>query len=367
MSATEELFWFSHKARRYQIEEKEFENIFSWRSNNMVMWDWDRCSVSVSRRLANGKIRFVIRSRTNRNSEFIGSKPVHLRFMLTIDAASVKQPWEEQYAVTTRRKSLESIAGKEFPRWVFSLDGRYWIWEWARKGKSIESSRLYKLYQSIRKAFDSLEEHEDDNFFKVGLESATDKPFPVIYQPAVDSLDNFLREMHCSRRTNADGSRTIEVSLVFNNEELRNFSLFGILDAAYREFRLQKYGRVFDIETFTIRLGKDGDLSQDNNSFTFKNIYSGRYGLAFDTVHEDPEGPPRAIKYYLNSQNHPIVFINTSNHAMAERDNNPALWKWEYIPWDERAPIKIGSKSRKELDEYYSKKLADAEAAGNIV
>lgn len=367
MPLSEELFWFSHRARRYEIEHEEFENIFTWRSNNQVVWDWDRCSISVGRLLNNGKIRFVVRSKTNRNSEYIGSKPVHLRFMMAIDAGSIQKPWEENYAITSRRKGLASLADKQYPRWVFSLDGRYWIWEWARKGKSIKSSRLYRLYESVREAFESPESLHDDNFIRANIEATTDKPFPVIYQPSVDSLGNFLREMHCARKTKSDGSREIEVSLVFNNEQLRRFSLFGILDSAYREFRLQKYGRIFDIETFKIHLGKQDDLSKESNYFTFKHIYSDRHGLIYDTIHGDPSGPPRSIKYFLNAQDHPVVFVNTSNHAMAEHDNNPALWKWEYIPWDEKTPIKVGSKSRKELDEFYAKKIAQAESEGNIV
>ncbi|HKU50131.1 MAG TPA: hypothetical protein VJP79_09290 [Nitrososphaera sp.] len=368
------LFWFSHRARRYQIESSGFENVFTWQNNNMVMWDWDRCSISVGRLLKNGKIRFVVRSETNRNSEFIGSKPVSLRFMLAIDAGSIQEPWEEEYSITSRRKSLASLASKKYSRWVFSLDGRYWIWEWARKGKSIKSSRLYKLYEAIRKSFEApgdLHNYDDDNnkiLRAADLDATTDsKVFPVIYQPAVDSLGNFLREMHLARKTLPDGSRELEVSLVFNNEQLRKFSLFGILDKAYREFRLQKYGRIFDIETFTIRLAKAGDLSQAGNYFKFKNIYSDRYGLVYDTIHGDPAGQPRPVKYFLNSQDHPIVFVNTSNHAMAEFDNNTSLWKWEYVPWDDKAPIKVGTLSRKQLDERYQKKLAKADSAGNIV
>jgi hypothetical protein len=361
-----ETFWFSHKARRYQIEHEEFENIFTWKSNNQVMWDWDRCTISYGRLLKNGKIRFVVRSRTNRNSKYIGDKPVSLRFMLAIDAASVQEPWEEEYSVTSRREGLSSLAGKKYSRWVFTLDGRYWIWEWARKGKSMKSSRVYKLYETIRKLFESPGVPEDDRIVRADIDAKADRVFPVIYQPSVDSLGNFLREMHCARKVKPDGSRELEVSLVFNNEQLRKFSLFGVLDAAYREFRLQKYGRIFDIETFTISLGKPKDMSPSNNYFTFRSIYSDRYGLVYDTIHGDPDGPPRPVKHYLNAHDHPIVFVNTSNHAMAEHDNNPALWKWEYIPWDDRTPLAIGTKTRKQIDEFYQKKIAEAEASGKI-
>jgi hypothetical protein len=52
---------------------------------------------------------------------------------------------------------------------------------------------------------------------------------------------------------------------------------------------------------------------------------------------------------------HPIVFINTSNHAMSESDNNHDLWKWEYIQFmnSRKRPFKFGTKSRKDIDKEY--------------
>ena len=38
---------------------------------------------------------------------------------------------------------------------------------------------------------------------------------------------------------------------------------------------------------------------------------------------------------------------------MAEYDNNPILWKWEYIPWISNAPVVLGRKSREEIDRQY--------------
>ena len=40
---------------------------------------------------------------------------------------------------------------------------------------------------------------------------------------------------------------------------------------------------------------------------------------------------------------HPVVFINTSNHAMTEMDRNPTLWKWEYQPFEEKSPVTFGT------------------------
>jgi hypothetical protein len=66
----------------------------------------------------------------------------------------------------------------------------------------------------------------------------------------------------------------------------------------------------------------------------------------------------RRIKYYFNSRNYPIMFVNTSNHAVAEYDNNHQLWKWEYVPWLKKAPIIVGKMSREVLDSSINTELS---------
>ena len=78
-----------------------------------------------------------------------------------------------------------------------------------------------------------------------------------------------------------------------------------------------------------------------------------------DSIHGDktpPPAPEHPIKYYFADRNHPIVFVNTSNHAMAEHDANNRIWKWEYIPWLLDAPIKLGTLTRKEIEENLRKR-----------
>ena len=58
-----------------------------------------------------------------------------------------------------------------------------------------------------------------------------------------------------------------------------------------------------------------------------------------DSIHGDDKFSipvRRNISNYFADDFHPVVFINTSNHAMAEKDNNDTLWKWEYRPFDEQ-------------------------------
>jgi len=118
----------------------------------------------------------------------------------------------------------------------------------------------------------------------------------------------------------------------------------------YETYRRFRYGRVRDVESFKILIKKN----VENNRFIFKNIYSDDHTLEDDNIHGDKENAPeRIIKYYFINHNHPVVFINTSNHAMAEHDANHHLWKWEYIPWMEHASIKYGNLTRKEIDELF--------------
>jgi len=86
----------------------------------------------------------------------------------------------------------------------------------------------------------------------------------------------------------------------------------------------------------------------------FPNIFSDSYTLKKDNIHGDNPKcgnvPNRHIKYYFIDEKHPIVFINTANHAMSFHDTNPNLWKWEYIPWEGSGPVILGVKSREELE-----------------
>ena len=389
----ENYFWFSHKEKKYEVQSTSFDTLFRWKDEEEpVMWDWDNCRIGVAKELDEvGKIRLVIRSQTNRNSTYLGNKPVQLRYMMGIDVSKdglLEPPWEqENYQVTSEREHLQKLDIKPRNRWVFNLDKQYWIWEWARKDMTIQSSKTYSLYRKLKERFESPSQLPHDNVFRSEIRpSNTASIIPVIYQPAVDSLKNFLREVYCVETKNSDGSCDVEVSLLFNNEELRKFALGGLLDYAYKEFRRQKYGRIFDIESFKIHLSKEavadianhrsnGPMKEEeeregtsnNNGYTyddngdsyfiFQGIYSDKNDLKYDTIHGDKEITHRPIKYYFNNRKHPIVFINTSNHAMAEYDNNHQIWKWEYVPWVRKAPIKFEKKSRKELDSEYNKLL----------
>ena len=103
-----------------------------------------------------------------------------------------------------------------------------------------------------------------------------------------------------------------------------------------------------DLVSFKILVGKD----PTSDKFIFEGIYSYESEMNSDSIHGDktlPPAPRHPVKYYFVDGKHPVVFVTTSNHAMAEHDANNRIWKWEYIPWIEDAPIKLGSKTRREI------------------
>ena len=388
-----ELVWFSHLEKEYQVVYIGPKKLFQWKETEPPkIWDWDNCTVSRAKVLSDGKVRIVIRSKTNRNSDYMGRIPVELRYMLGIDIASISEPYSEPYDLASSKRQKLPVSAKKIShkRLVCKLDEKYWIWQWTKKDIDIKSSQVYRLYEDIKGFLeearimknsnsDQITNDSNKGIFKVYLDERVEVNdiVPVIYQPAIDSLKNFLREVHCVKLVGHDSSVNVEVSLLFNNEELRQHKY---LNKIYTKIRLILYGRTQDVETFKIHLTKNKDdesqkgMTNDNmmneednaksgnkeinknkrnsnNYFTFEGIYSGQYDIEYDTIHLDKPPPPkRNIEYYFLNHYHPIVFVNTANHAMSEHDNNHDIWKWEYIPWVKKAPIKFGLKSRKAIE-----------------
>jgi phosphopantetheine adenylyltransferase len=350
------LFWFSHEINIY---EKKYLKKSVKRKEKKIILDWDNCSVNLVGRLANGKTRLVLRTRTNRNSSYMGDKPIRLRFMLGIDISHLSDIHIEFYQLSKSAKNLpKSIAKQPHKRYLFQLDDRYCIWEWAKNGTDIKSTNIYKLYNQIlsfikETDIDIIKSLQGNNIFDVEIKEnekeneIKNKVVPIIYQPAFDSLRNFVREVHCA----AIEQNIIEVSIIFENEHLRRYKYLNKIYEIYRHLR---YGRVKDIETFRIYI--DSQIRNDSKKyFTFERIYSNGYDITYDTIHGNPFPPEIKVKYYFIDYYHPIVFINTSNHAMSESDNNHDLWKWEYIPFIEskKRPFKFGTKSRKDIDKEF--------------
>jgi hypothetical protein len=334
----EREIWFSHIENIYEVEKGEFHF-----SEKKKVWNWDHCTISFARSYEDNKLIGVVRSSSNTNSKYMGDIPVKVRYMLGFAIMEVSEP------------KIQKASEWEGPRdrLVFHLGSNHWIWDWAEEGAKIEESHIYKLYKNISEELAN-KTIKSDNIFKVDVESKLDI-IPVIYQPAVDSLKNFIREIHCARlpEEREDGSYVIEVTLIFNNEELRKHSYKGVINSIYEKIRNLLHGRTLDVESFkmVVKPNKNNPLLIEDISLIFKGIYSDYpnepHTLADDNIHYDKESN---VKYYFQDTRHPVIFINTSNHAMAEDDNNRRLWKWEYIPWVKDKPVIFENKSRKDID-----------------
>ncbi len=333
--------WFTVKEKKWKVG---YFGKFSW-TGEEELWDSDNCTVNLARTLQN-KWLVVIRSSQIKRSRFM-RKEIMIRYMLGFEI--LEKPSEPKTEKYTARDNFPNRREGPKDRWVLQFDDKHWIWEWAREGEDITNSTIYSLYQAI---VNELENPSIDrtNIFDAYIDTQDDRVIPVVYQPSVDSLKNFVREVHCAKGpANLDGSYEIEVSILFNNERLRQH---GVLNSIYILIRQLIYRRVMDLESFKILVGKD----QVSDRFTFEGIYSNDQGLNADSIHGDktpPPAPQHLIRYYFENCNHPVVFVNTSNHAMAEHDTNNRIWKWEYIPWLKDAPIKLGSKTRKEIEQSF--------------
>jgi hypothetical protein len=59
--------------------------------------------------------------------------------------------------------------------------------------------------------------------------------------------------------------------------------------------------------------------------------------------------------------------VNTSNHALAEHDNNGERWKFEFVADDEDCSILMGSVSRENLEHTFQSKYEVIYEIGKLI
>ncbi|MEM0087468.1 MAG: hypothetical protein QXT33_03090 [Thermofilum sp.] len=179
----------------------------------------------------------------------------------------------------------------------------------------------------------------------------------VIVQPKLDvSAGNHLEKVYaCEYQLGS--KRVVEVTLVFKNEKRPDRSLE---DVWYEVWRLVAWGRSRDVETFFLVYegGKAYvDFSglalilKDTSGLRFiSSIGSGGKGY-FESAHETE-------RWELSSARI-VVYVNTYNHALGVKDNNPGMEKVVY----EVAPRDVVVGRRIDAENEYS----DLKYAGEIV
>jgi len=311
-------FSFSYNQEIYHELLEGLRRYLQWK-NEEKTWNYPKCDVSVIGMKDNQALIVLRRTKAGYSSFMKSEFSVNLMMGFVTKSFSEPKKLDDKWIIEFQ---VEKNNDKDL-REIKDV-----------KIGSENQDDIQALHEEIKEKMGK----ESDNIFDINT-TKNKKIIPVIYQPNIDTWKNFLREIHVNEMQDK-----YEVTLVFNDERLRKNFLF---DFFYRLFRLARYKRTKDIESFFIDSTK--------THFSFPYIYSGNNTIYHDSVHDDnPEHgvvPDRKVKYYFQDKNHPIVFVNTSNHAMAPHDNNHDFWKWEYIPWSEKIPIKYDTKSKSEVED----------------
>ena len=316
-------------------------------------WQWKNCILSLEK-ISNEYVRFFIRRKKivhlpdNTKLRWDQKQSTHqsklneflLHYIIHFDVNICDLPEcliEDKIKVQLSKNKF----GDYKDSLILYLDKHHRIWTWKDNLNDTKNTmkRTLSSINKIRNRQYSKSKLIDTNYdIKKSI-------LPVIYHPARDirGAHNYIQEIHANRSHNK-----IQVTIVYNDEQLRENAL---VDRIYRIVRKILHGRSFDVESFSILLDKNGHAIKYN----FPNIYSGDNKLEKDSIHIDKQDTD--IPFYFNNDiSKPILFINTSNHAMAEKDNNLDKWKIEYRLWEQQSPVFVGHNSRCEIEKYLSKR-----------
>jgi len=327
MTSHKTTLWFSYIQEEYDPTKL---NTAKFWTGKLKRWNWDGCRFSFIP-IGDNKVRLVIRRRKFFNRD--KRKEVEVDLMISIVVLDFNGP------IITKEKIRE---GNNIPetqnheRKIIELTVEN---DLRGDDRPLEKCQIWQLSDdddgTIEKLIEELKTMKrkpasPDHDVIFDHEAVSDRIIPVIYQPRVDAWKNMLHKVHLEEKRGG----YILATVVYDDE---NLIQHWYLDVFYRIIRFFGYGRIKDIESFKIKF-----MGNETNHFVFENIYSNNHQLYHDTIHGDePPAPDRPIKHWHVSKNHPIVFVNTANHAMAEFDTNHAHWKWEYVPWDESGPIEL--------------------------
>lgn len=302
------IFNFSYKQEIYDELKEGARRYLKW-TNKEKTWNYKDCTVTVLG--INNCAHIVLRRERTGKSSFKNSN-YKLKLMIGFTATNVQKIHLD--SIHELKFTIQQSNDKNHRD---LSDVKIW---------SDDKDEIDNLYQTIHEKIQNPEANIpiiEPNYLQ-----ENSKTIPVIYQPRIDAWKNFLGEINVHKENDV-----YQVTLAFEGEVLRKFFL---IDPFYKFYRFLRFRRTVDIETFEIK----------KDQFYFKDIYSDDDTLFDDSTHNEKT---ILIKYYFSDENHPVLFVNTSNHALAPHDNNHDFWKWEYVPWDKNTPLKLGDKTRQEL------------------
>lgn len=351
LNISEEEYYFTYTQDEYNENRWVRELLKNGEKKKPKEWTYKQCKVQLVG-TKNNKTRVVLR-RVNSRYSSVMKFNYTVNLMMGFVVNKVYEPKPEKIPI--KEKKIDAwvinfeVEEVENPNSSIRPITNVKIWIPEGTG-NIKNSQIYKLWHNIDK------QRSVTKIFESNVEKESNV-MPVIYQPYIDAWKNFLREVHVHPLSEKDSNTDFEVTLIFNDEILR---AHAPLDIFYRGLRALIHKRIKDVETFCMHLEGDGN-------FKFPGIYSDEEIKSVrikNTIFEDdihghkpkdyPDGVPEvSIKYYFQSENHPIVFVNTSNHALSEGDNNHDIWKWEYTPWTKGIPIETKKQSRETIDDSF--------------
>ncbi|TBR23864.1 MAG: hypothetical protein EPO63_04975 [Candidatus Nitrosotenuis sp.] len=349
----ESSLWFTHVDEEWNVDNDHKHVKFT---GNKKTWNWKNCFFSAIKE--QDRIRVTVRSFGYVQSK-LHEKQSTINFEYDFTISEIPKPAPSDHLEPLGNTGAKQYSDNKYPSYELVLTKeneadpdkkKCVIWEWSND-VPLKETNVYKVYtmlQDVQTGSSGGTEKPNNVIPFLPFSDQEDLPeqvLPIIYQPAIDTLKNFIRQIHIFKISDIE----YEVTLIFNNEELRDSKIF---QEFYNVIRPEIYGRTEDVESFRIML-VDGLPKQ----FTFEGIYSGNHGICADTIHGDKRhwwnigGPKkRPILYFLASNRHPKVFVNTSNHALAQHDNNKNLWKWEYLTWGKDNPVVVGHKRKDEVN-----------------
>jgi len=348
---------------KFEVQWFSFTGYFLKDTKLWKPWHWSNCNISFEK-VSDDTIRFMVRrkkgislssktklrwdakqkstlSEKNNYNNYTLHYVIHFDVQISALPKMIKEEKIEEQLYDKKEY------GDKKDSWVLNLDTHHKIWTWKENEKDTINIMI-RILESINKKVNNqyispIGVDKRDNKINTDIQPVV---YPVVYHPTRDlSGRNYIQEIHLNR-SNMDNK--ILVTIVYNDERLREHAW---LDYIYRIIRKLRHGRTFDVESFSIVLDKNGYPRK----FDFPDIYSGHDSkLEKDNIH--CHKCDIDIRHYFNQEiTRPILFINTSNHAMAEMDNNYNKWKIEYRLWDEQCPIYIGTNTRCEVEKYLSK------------
>ena len=310
------MFNFSYTQEKYEEQKEPLRYYLNW-TNIKENFKYEDCTITVIG-MGNERKGIIVRRKICGESKFLKSK-YEVYLMLGFITSKVEKKEEcNKNVLSFELVQSEDVMHRDL------CDVQIW-----GDTEQETDELLNTINQKTNK-------NESTNIIQADYLEENNSMIPVIYQPRVDTWENFLREVHVY---DDPKNNCFKITLAFQDEDLRKHK---IVNGLYKLIRLIKYKRTMDIETFSIK----------NDKFYFKDIYSGESNLFEDTIHNEKN---IAVKYYFRNKNHPVIFVNTSNHALAPHDNNHDLWKFEYVPWSRKSPVRLGTKTREEVEDSFKR------------